>query len=552
MLQGDRSFTPPTEVRRLTDPTIPIVRKVSRRRYHSEEILRDLADGLCANGTHLKETLEAFTHAPKLLSGLRKASRSKEKPHRNVKPARLSSLLPILWPTLRGKKMSSKLPASRESSYEQALRHHTASHRPSLDKGSIAPPVLTPATPIPIPPTWVGEDPKSIVDQPPPRQVPRRESSVTKHLSPHEPTPEPQPPGSTVTSHPAQNPAKINPQSQNAESPWTVDMMEPPHSADLRSSGVTPPSGVQTQSSETVTHLFPFGYLEREINAHEPLTGVVFRRMTGGDICEDVVDVTAHRHLGHGASAKIRSAFGLPLLMETSHKGHQDVSKVLSTPQSPSIALQSHERSTTPSILSSQEEPVLKSDGGHEVFSTMQSNTANQTPGLSQEVRETDSKIELALLDDAGVQNESPSNWSGKYDASGSANANPRKEPTSNLLQASEIVLHDSQSTYQSLTGSGSHEGHGRTSKVNAVLPVCFQHEPHQGHVQSSKVWAHHEHFSSPFIEGHSLTNKVQPTAHFEWIQPFNSSKGNARHEQRDNTPDIESQQHSAPDLDAY
>ncbi|KAK6950774.1 hypothetical protein Daesc_007299 [Daldinia eschscholtzii] len=57
------------------------------------------------------------------------------------------------------------------------------------------------------------------------------------------------------------------------------------------------------------------------------LTGWVRRVLSGGDICEDLVDVSEHIHKNHTSATKVRPAIGLPFTNEK-HYGHFHMSKV--------------------------------------------------------------------------------------------------------------------------------------------------------------------------------------------------------------------------------
>ncbi|KAI0099470.1 hypothetical protein F4814DRAFT_456219 [Daldinia grandis] len=59
------------------------------------------------------------------------------------------------------------------------------------------------------------------------------------------------------------------------------------------------------------------------------LTGRVHRVLSGGDICEDIVDVSEHIHKNHSSATKVRPAIGL-LRNNEKHDGHFHISKVQS------------------------------------------------------------------------------------------------------------------------------------------------------------------------------------------------------------------------------
>ncbi|KAI2625080.1 hypothetical protein GGR54DRAFT_654739 [Hypoxylon sp. NC1633] len=58
------------------------------------------------------------------------------------------------------------------------------------------------------------------------------------------------------------------------------------------------------------------------------MTGRTYRLLKGGDLREEVVDVSDHMHGNHGSSVKVRPAVGLPYREELIHGGHSGVSKV--------------------------------------------------------------------------------------------------------------------------------------------------------------------------------------------------------------------------------
>ncbi|KAI0137909.1 hypothetical protein F4776DRAFT_654594 [Hypoxylon sp. NC0597] len=61
------------------------------------------------------------------------------------------------------------------------------------------------------------------------------------------------------------------------------------------------------------------------------LTGRVYRILSGGDICEDKVDVSDHIHNAHSSAVKVRPALGLLPNVEP-HEGHSSASKIQLAP----------------------------------------------------------------------------------------------------------------------------------------------------------------------------------------------------------------------------
>ncbi|KAL7622827.1 hypothetical protein AAE478_006506 [Parahypoxylon ruwenzoriense] len=58
------------------------------------------------------------------------------------------------------------------------------------------------------------------------------------------------------------------------------------------------------------------------------LTGRIHRVLTGGDLCEEIVDVSDHIHRDHSSAVKVRPAVGLFYGGDEKHEGHGNISRV--------------------------------------------------------------------------------------------------------------------------------------------------------------------------------------------------------------------------------
>ncbi|KAI0377260.1 hypothetical protein F5Y04DRAFT_291893 [Hypomontagnella monticulosa] len=113
----------------------------------------------------------------------------------------------------------------------------------------------------------------------------------------------------------------------------------------------------------------------------EILTGRVYRILSGGDICEDVVDVSDHIHKDHTSAVKIRPAPGL-LPRYESHEGHPSISKVQSVPGDVGNYTIIHQSDTPAEAKFAQEEPYVHeySHRGHGPTPKVESSTHQTYP----------------------------------------------------------------------------------------------------------------------------------------------------------------------------
>ncbi|KAI1467924.1 uncharacterized protein F4812DRAFT_471262 [Daldinia caldariorum] len=84
------------------------------------------------------------------------------------------------------------------------------------------------------------------------------------------------------------------------------------------------------------------------------LTGWVRRDLSGGDICEDMVDVSEHIHNNHTHATKVRPAVGLPFTNEK-HYGHFHMSKV-----KPAFEEAEQKKVIHQSKVSTQKDPITE------------------------------------------------------------------------------------------------------------------------------------------------------------------------------------------------
>ncbi|KAK4195156.1 hypothetical protein QBC40DRAFT_316949 [Triangularia verruculosa] len=102
--------------------------------------------------------------------------------------------------------------------------------------------------------------------------------------------------------------------------------------ADFCDAGIECAPVEPVESPEKDKRLFPFGDLFDDSSDEEPpVIGYRFRRLTGGDICRERVDVSNHVHTGHSSAVKVRPAAGLTTFSLAAHEQRQSyhgVSKV--------------------------------------------------------------------------------------------------------------------------------------------------------------------------------------------------------------------------------
>ncbi|KAK3378271.1 hypothetical protein B0H63DRAFT_436818 [Podospora didyma] len=203
--------------------------------------------------------------------------------------------------------------------YQRALLQFSASHLPSVDKAFPPPSVVieAPSTP-------------GFVKSP---------SPVNNLNSMNSPGPIDNPSPSPSPDVMAENPlfssrpfriqrlVCIDPEMHGAESHAEYHHPGLLKGADFCDSGVESAPDTSMDEPDKGWHLFPFGNSSRDPE-EKPLIGRMYRALTGGDICEQLVDVSAHKHYGHSSAVKVRPTIGIALLTEASHTGHDEVSKV--------------------------------------------------------------------------------------------------------------------------------------------------------------------------------------------------------------------------------
>ncbi|KAK0728636.1 hypothetical protein B0T26DRAFT_849158 [Lasiosphaeria miniovina] len=131
----------------------------------------------------------------------------------------------------------------------------------------------------------------------------------------------------------------IDPQMHSAESHAEIHHPGLLRGADFCDSGVEMAPDISIELPDKGWHLFPFGEKTLEPEAEKPTIGRIYRTLTGGDICEELVDVSAHKHFGHSSAVKVRPTIGVPSFTpphraEHLHDGHSGISKVREVPVS--------------------------------------------------------------------------------------------------------------------------------------------------------------------------------------------------------------------------
>ncbi len=85
----------------------------------------------------------------------------------------------------------------------------------------------------------------------------------------------------------------------------------------------------QLEASKKGQHICFYGDASNTAAGREPILGRTYRTLTGGDLCEERIDISRHTHDGHPSSVKVRTAIGVSHCLPTPYRGRQEVSKVM-------------------------------------------------------------------------------------------------------------------------------------------------------------------------------------------------------------------------------
>ncbi|KAK4191539.1 hypothetical protein QBC35DRAFT_528884 [Podospora australis] len=234
-------------------------------------------------------------HPPEQRAGSPDAIARIEVPPR---PASCCSLAP---PSLPDTDEGDRTVPAANPAYQRALQQVTSSHPPWVNDRKLSIIIDVPG------PVGSREgSPKSLLPKPS-SKIPR--SKVTPKASHQTLYPEPQP--DTVQS-------RVKPRYGGR-----------PKEADFSDShGVRPPE-VPAENPEPDQRLFPSvdAFPSFDIEQGPPIWGHRYRKLTGGDVCKEWVDVSGHKHYGHVAAVKVRPAAGIMPTVTTSQEARRGMSK---------------------------------------------------------------------------------------------------------------------------------------------------------------------------------------------------------------------------------
>ncbi|KAK0745190.1 hypothetical protein B0T21DRAFT_448234 [Apiosordaria backusii] len=250
-------------------------------------------------------------HPPELRTGLQVSTTGIDVPPRPASCC--STAAPVVLPDVDDG--ISTVPSSSKA-YQDALQNVSASHPPWLDKTNPLPFLV---------PRLVGSREGS------PRSFP----SHTPVQKPLPVVPETRRSPNSEHGHSGggiQGRVCIDPRLHPMESHAKLHHPGLLKGADFCDAGVECAPVEPIESPEKETRLFPFGDLFDDSSDEEPpVIGYRFRRLTGGDICRERVDVSSHKHFGHSSAVKVRPALGVTAFNLSDHEqrqGYHGVSKV--------------------------------------------------------------------------------------------------------------------------------------------------------------------------------------------------------------------------------
>ncbi|KAK0635648.1 hypothetical protein B0T17DRAFT_612479 [Bombardia bombarda] len=218
------------------------------------------------------------------------------------------------------KSPSPTVPTGNEA-YRQALRNFSARHAPEVDKSF---PMLSILVDVPKSPSPVNNlinnlnriTRKPVHAQEPASVTPTRWTpSLESNVSPLDAFPKAKSPSSAECRLSSPSPVQkriqklvcIDPEMHSAESHAKFHHPGLLKGADFCDSGADDTSDAPIQLSDKPWHLLPFDDKENDSEDEEPIIGRMYRALTGGDICEELVDVSGH----HGVS-KVGQLVQLP------------------------------------------------------------------------------------------------------------------------------------------------------------------------------------------------------------------------------------------------
>jgi hypothetical protein len=218
-------------------------------------------------------------------------------------------------------------------SYEESLSHYSASHLPRMNRSFQG-------TPAPVHDADDGQLRKAGHDE-------RRQKHLNGHVSGKSEIVTTQ---SSLPNHisPETRPGSPSGSDQRFRMPNIAHMAEHPLSDDVRVASPASkihhpsPSGGVWLDVPGITAIGDAAHLLygsrdllptiesawEKLRSNKPMLGRVHRELTGGDLCEVFVDVSAHRHHGHTSAMKVRPAVGVNHSVWRPKACHSIISKV--------------------------------------------------------------------------------------------------------------------------------------------------------------------------------------------------------------------------------
>ncbi|KAK4226492.1 hypothetical protein QBC38DRAFT_528798 [Podospora fimiseda] len=223
-------------------------------------------------------------------------------------PSCCSTAIPPSLPNNDGP--DSRVPSPNKA-YQRALQYVSAGHFPWLDKSLVVPGPIGSAE----------GSAKSVL-------IP---SSAQKHRSPS-PKTATKSHGSSRFGHShtrngIQGRVCIDPQLHSAESHAKLHHPDLVKGADFCDAGAEAIQDTTIESAAKDRRIFPFKDLFDDSSSDEesPVMGYRYRKLTGGDVCKERVDVSVHKHHGHSSALKVRAAPGTTFKFNTSLEGRREV-----------------------------------------------------------------------------------------------------------------------------------------------------------------------------------------------------------------------------------
>ena len=349
-----------------------------------------------------------------------------------------STAIPPSFPTVEETGTSV---TSANKAYHRALQYVSASHFPWLDKSLVTPGPVGSAE----------GSAKSVVVRPSAHKPPPPQAKPKTHTG-------------ELGRNNIQSRVCIDPQLHPAESHAKLHHPDLLKGADFCDAGVEAVADMTIQSAEKDRRIFPFKDLFDDSSDDEkPVIGHRFRKLTGGDVCKERVDVSMHKHHGHSSAVKVRHAPGTTQQFTARRKDHHGVSKVGPLAQ---IAPFKHTRRALESAIPPKSSS-MPGDDKIQLYPVMADNRAGADSGASASLDFQDDEETVLYSSGRHTADKYPS-WSA-WKAKEALSLGPiRWTPETEHLEIEPIKTRP-------------HQGHDVLSKVRPVahgLEDSYQHAP--------------------------------------------------------------------------